>query len=180
MGWDIYVCRHDLDGNVVPEVLDVLMGFHQNQMCRQEIFLQTELSPCQRMLKPKFELDSLPRIVSIFTCRLSWKCTSRGQPSLIFLLIPIFSILATSKRKQHGPLASVLSNARVLMISRDTWMPSQPWNQLRHSLLMYWVSIYDFPLESIIITNGIFEAVDIYHPDFENALKSKHWLMDAY
>ena len=41
------------------EVLDVLMGFHQNQMSRQVIFLQIELNPCQRMLKPKFELDSL-------------------------------------------------------------------------------------------------------------------------
>ena len=41
------------------EVLDVLMGFHQNQMSRQVIFLQTELNPCQRMLKPNFELDSL-------------------------------------------------------------------------------------------------------------------------
>ena len=41
------------------EVLDVLMGFHQNQMLRQVIFLQTELNPYQRMLKPKFELDSL-------------------------------------------------------------------------------------------------------------------------
>ena len=41
------------------EVLDVLMSFHQNQMSRQVIFLQTELNPCQRMLKPKFELDSL-------------------------------------------------------------------------------------------------------------------------
>ena len=41
------------------EVLDVLMGFHQNQMSRQVIFLQTELNPCQRMLKPKFELNSL-------------------------------------------------------------------------------------------------------------------------
>lgn len=41
------------------EVLDVLMGFHQNQMSRQVIFLQTERNPCQRMLKPKFELHSL-------------------------------------------------------------------------------------------------------------------------
>ena len=41
------------------EVLDVLMAFHQNQMSKQVIFLQTELNPCQRMLKPKFELDSL-------------------------------------------------------------------------------------------------------------------------
>ena len=40
------------------EVLDVLMGFHQNQMSRQVIFLQTELNPYHRMLKPKFELDS--------------------------------------------------------------------------------------------------------------------------
>lgn len=39
--------------------VDVLMGFHQNQMSRQVIFLQTELNPCQRMLKPKFELHSL-------------------------------------------------------------------------------------------------------------------------
>ena len=41
------------------KVFDVLMGFHQNQMSRQVIFLQTELNPCQGMLKPKFELDSL-------------------------------------------------------------------------------------------------------------------------
>ena len=41
------------------EVLDVLMGFHQNRMSRQVIFLQSELNPCQRMLKPKFQLDSL-------------------------------------------------------------------------------------------------------------------------
>ena len=37
----------------------MLMGFHQNQMSRQVIFLRTELNPCQRMLKPKFELDTL-------------------------------------------------------------------------------------------------------------------------
>ena len=42
------------------EVLDVVMGFHQNQMSRQVIFLQTALNPGQRMLKPKFELNSLP------------------------------------------------------------------------------------------------------------------------
>ena len=41
------------------EVLDVLIGFHQNQMSRQVIFLQTELSPQQRMLKPKMQLHSL-------------------------------------------------------------------------------------------------------------------------
>ena len=41
------------------EVLDVLMGFHQNQMSRKVIFLQTELSPQQRMLKPKMQLDSM-------------------------------------------------------------------------------------------------------------------------
>ena len=40
------------------EVLDVLMGLHQNQMSRQVIFLQTEFNPCQRMLKQKFELDA--------------------------------------------------------------------------------------------------------------------------
>ena len=39
--------------------VEVLMGFHQNQMSRQVIFLQTELNPCQRMLKAKFKLDSL-------------------------------------------------------------------------------------------------------------------------
>ena len=36
------------------------MGFHQNQMSRQVIFLQTELSPQQRMLRPKFQIESLP------------------------------------------------------------------------------------------------------------------------
>ena len=41
------------------EVLDVLMGFHQNQISRQVIFLRTELNLCQRMLKQKFELNSL-------------------------------------------------------------------------------------------------------------------------
>ena len=42
------------------EVLDVLMGFHQNQMSRRVIFLQTELAPQQRMLKPNFQLNTLP------------------------------------------------------------------------------------------------------------------------
>ena len=43
------------------EVLDVLMGFHQNQMSRQVVFLQTELAPQQRMLKPIFQINSLPK-----------------------------------------------------------------------------------------------------------------------
>ena len=116
-----------------------------------------------------------------------------------------------SKRKQHGPLANVLSNARVLMISKDTWMPTVPLNQPRHSLLIYWVStsdsewfwsvtfekvlksiscspcstwscrsvLYwimiwwtedcnDFPLESIVTANAIFESVDFYYPDLEH------------
>ena len=37
----------------------------------------------------------------------------------------------------------------------------------------------DFPLESIVAANGIFEAVDFYHPDLESGLNSKHWLMEA-
>ena len=37
----------------------------------------------------------------------------------------------------------------------------------------------DFPPESIVTANGIFEAVDFYHPDLESGLNSKHWLMDA-
>ena len=37
----------------------------------------------------------------------------------------------------------------------------------------------DFPLESIVTANGIFEAVDFYHPDLESGLNSKHWLMEA-
>ena len=36
------------------------MGFHQYQMTRQVIFLQTELVPTQRMLKPRVEIESLP------------------------------------------------------------------------------------------------------------------------
>ena len=36
------------------------MGFHQYQMTRQVIFLQTELVPTQRMLKPRIEIESLP------------------------------------------------------------------------------------------------------------------------
>ena len=43
------------------EALEVLMGFHQYQMTRQVIFfLQTELVPTQRMLKPRVEIESLP------------------------------------------------------------------------------------------------------------------------
>lgn len=41
------------------EALEVLMGFHQSQMTRQVIFLQTELVPAQRMLKPRVEIESL-------------------------------------------------------------------------------------------------------------------------
>ena len=61
----VYVRWHDVDRNVVPDVLDVLMGFYQNQMCRQVIFLQTELNPFQIMLKPKFELLIYPDFFSI-------------------------------------------------------------------------------------------------------------------
>ena len=35
------------------------MGFHQSQMSRQVIFLQTELNPTQKMLKPSFQLSQL-------------------------------------------------------------------------------------------------------------------------
>ena len=42
------------------EALEVFMGFHQYQMTRQVIFLQTELVPTQRMLKPRVEIESLP------------------------------------------------------------------------------------------------------------------------
>ena len=42
------------------EALEVLMGFHQYQMTRQVIFLQTELVPTQRMLNPRIEIESLP------------------------------------------------------------------------------------------------------------------------
>ena len=42
------------------EALEVLMDFRQYQTTRQEIFLQTELVPTQRMLKPRVEIESLP------------------------------------------------------------------------------------------------------------------------
>ena len=41
------------------EALEVLMGFHQNQMFRQVIFLHTEMQPNQRMLKPQKILQTL-------------------------------------------------------------------------------------------------------------------------
>lgn len=41
------------------EALEILMGFHQNQMSRQVVFLQTELNPRQRMLKPNYQLRDL-------------------------------------------------------------------------------------------------------------------------
>ena len=41
------------------EALEVLMGFHQNQMSRQVLFLHTELDPKQRMLKPNHQLRDL-------------------------------------------------------------------------------------------------------------------------
>ena len=37
----------------------------------------------------------------------------------------------------------------------------------------------DFPFESTILANGIFESVDFYHPDLESGLNSKHWLMET-
>ena len=42
------------------EAIEVLMGFHQNQMSRQVIFLHTELDPTQKMLKPKHMINALP------------------------------------------------------------------------------------------------------------------------
>ena len=41
------------------EALEVLMGFHQNQMTRQVIFFWKQLVPTQRMLKPRAEIESL-------------------------------------------------------------------------------------------------------------------------
>ena len=41
------------------EALEVLMGFHQNQMSRHVIFLHTEAQPTQRMLKPQAALQAM-------------------------------------------------------------------------------------------------------------------------
>ena len=41
------------------EALEVLMGFHQNQMSRHVIFLHTESQPTQKMLKPQAALQSM-------------------------------------------------------------------------------------------------------------------------
>ena len=67
-------------------------------------------------------------------------------PEVAYSLILSFisgGVLRTkmSKEKQHGRIASVSSNVRVLMTSVVSWMPRQPWNQLRHSLLIYSVSV---------------------------------------
>ena len=37
----------------------------------------------------------------------------------------------------------------------------------------------DFPLESIVTANGIFESTDFYNPDLVSGLNSYHWLMGA-
>ena len=88
------------------KVLDVLMGFHQNQISRQVIFLQTELNPCQRMLKPKFELDSLSEdsedIYSQTKLETYLKRTTQLDSLILSFIDGGIQPLRTSKEKQHG------------------------------------------------------------------------------
>jgi hypothetical protein len=63
------------------EALEVLMGFHQSQMSRQVIFLQTELNPTQRMLKPSFQLKDMQ---DDDTCRQNYRHIYKGLlPSMV-------------------------------------------------------------------------------------------------
>ena len=99
-------------------------------MSRQVIFLQTELNPCQRMLKPKLELDALSEDSEVIYLQTKIETYLKRPTQLILLHILSFIDggvlpLKVSKRKQHGQLSSVLSNARVLIILMVTWMPSQ-------------------------------------------------------
>ena len=65
------------------EALEVLMGFHQYQMTRQVIFLQTELVPTQTMLKPRIEIESLPEDdEDIYYLKPNLKHTCNGLHSL--------------------------------------------------------------------------------------------------
>ena len=193
------------------EVLDVLMGFHQNQMSRQVIFLQTSLI---RFL----------RTVRIFTCRPNWKPTSRGLPSLI--LLPEFyrwwrSATKDEQKKaaqaisQHvikckgaddfkGYLNAKSSLESALALLADLLSDCRYQIQSCYDLLALKrclnahgvtpivvevvVQFYteagvdelsqdsdDFPLESIIAANGIYESIDFDDPDLVSGLNSKHW-----
>lgn len=72
------------------EVLDVPMGFHQNQMSRQVIFLQTELSPQQRMLKPKMQLHSLSEDSEDIYLQTKLETYLKHPPQLDLLTYPEF------------------------------------------------------------------------------------------
>ena len=112
----------------------MLMGFHQNQISMQVIFLQTEL-------KPKFEPDSLSKDSEDIYLQTKLETYLKRHSQLDSLTYPEFyqwwhSVTPDEQKKAAQALSSMLSNAREV-ISRDTWMPRVPWNQLRHSLLIY-------------------------------------------
>ena len=72
------------------EAIEVLMGFHQNQMSRQVIFLQTELDPSQKMLKPKIMLNSLPDDSEDIYLRIKVETYLERPPELQAITYPEF------------------------------------------------------------------------------------------
>ena len=212
------------------EVLDVLMGFHQNQMSRQVIFLQTELNPCQRMLKPKFEIDSLSEDSEDIYLQTKLETYLKRPIQLDSLTYPEFyqwwrSANQDEQRKaaransQHvikckgaddfsgyldakstfesaqALLADFLSDCRLQIQSSYDLLALKRCLKAHdvapivvEAVMQFYIEsgihelseeCDDFPLESIVTANGIFETVDFYHPDIESGLNSKHWLMET-
>ena len=77
------------------------MGFHQYQMTRQVIFLQTELVPTQRMLKPRIEIESLPEDdEDIYYLKTKFKTYLQRPTQLAPLYIQSFSATPAQQKKQ--------------------------------------------------------------------------------
>ena len=212
------------------EVLDVLMGFHQNQMSRQVIFLQTELNPCQRMLKPKFELNSLSDDSEDIYLQTKLETYLKRPTQLDSLTYPEFYQWWRSANQDEQKKAARANSQRVIkckgaddfsgfldakatlesaqalladLLSECSFQIQNSFDLLAlktclkahdvapivvEAVVQFYIEsgiderseeCNDFPLESIIAANGFYETIDFYHPDLENGLNSKHWLMEA-
>ena len=207
------------------EVLDVLMAFHQNKMSRQVIFLQTELNPCQRMLKPKYELDSLSEDSEDIYLQTKLKTYLKRPTQLDSLTYPEFYQWWRSANQDEQKKAARVNSQRVIkckgaddfsgylnaksalesaqallanVLSECSFQIQSGYDLLAlkrclkardvapivvEAVVQFYTEsgiderseeCNDFPLESIITANGIFEVVDLYHPDLESGLNLRH------
>ena len=197
-------------------------------MSRQVIFLQTALNPCQRMLKPKFELNSLSDDSEDIYLQTKLETYLKRPTQLDLLTYPEFYQWWRSANQDEQKKAARANSQRVIkckgaddfsglldakatlesaqalladLLSVCSFQIQNNFDLLAlkmclkahdvapiviEAVVQFYIEsgiderseeCNDFPLESIIAANGLYETIDFYHPDLESGLNSKHWLM---